>query len=312
VSRVLVAILFGLGAATVWGVSAYMGALAARQFGSMLTNFGVQIGSLVVLGPLALLFLHIHAGFPAPSDLAILVVIGALQGGLNLLAYHLVTVGAVAVIYPILASNGAVVSLLAILLFHERLDAAQGIGLIMVTVGVLATAYGRDAHSAAGVRLVPLMAEPGRSRKDLVPTQAARSTILLAFGVAVAYGCALFVVIHYIKRLGWYLPMTVDRGSQTVLSLGLFAGGFPPRRHLRGHASRWWMLLVLLGILDTIGLVIYGLGNQIASTAIVATTSSTFVVLPVVLGILLIHERPRGRQLVGLVSVVTGLILLGV
>ena len=57
--------------------------------------------------------------------------------------------------------------------------------------------------------------------------------------------------------------------------------------------------------------IFYGLGNQLGSTAVTATITSTFVAVPVILGIVVFRERPARRQVAGIVAALGGTILLG-
>ena len=66
-----------------------------------------------------------------------------------------------------------------------------------------------------------------------------------------------------------------------------------------------------MGLANVIASVFYGIGNEVGSTAITATITSTFGAVPVVLGIVLLGERPARRQLAGIVAALAGVVLLG-
>jgi drug/metabolite transporter (DMT)-like permease len=93
--------------------------------------------------------------------------------------------------------------------------------------------------------------------------------------------------------------------------VALLAAGIPPRAHLRGHRPRWWLVLAMMGALNAAASSFYGLGNQYGSTALTATAASTFAAVPVVLGIVLLGERPQRHQLAGIVSAIVGIVALG-
>ncbi len=71
-------------------------------------------------------------------------------------------------------------------------------------------------------------------------------------------------------------------------------------------------MIVLLGLLDTGGYVCFNLGVGHAAAAIVAAASAPYAVVPIVMGVSLLGERPSGAQWGGIAFVISGVILLGV
>ena len=253
----------------------------------------------------------IPAERPGLTTIALIVGIGLVFMVLNFACYQLLTVAPVALIWPLLASSSALVSVLAIIFLGERPRLVQGIGLGLVMLGVLATTYVRSQVYEPAVGVAFFASEPGRSRAD-VPIRASAQTLLLAVAIAVVSGIGLFFLIIQIKQYGWYVPFALERASQTTLALAMLAVGFPPRRDLRSHSLKWWAVLPLIGVFDGIGIASYGLGNQLGSTSITAMSSSAFVIVPVLLGVLLIGERPARTQWLGITGVVLGLVLIAV
>jgi drug/metabolite transporter (DMT)-like permease len=136
--------------------------------------------------------------------------------------------------------------------------------------------------------------------------------LAVAVLVTVAAGILLFIVADATKRLGWYQPVLIDRVAQSVVIGALLVAGFPPRHDLRGHAPRWWLVLLAIGALNAFASSLYGLGNQLGSTAMTSTAASTFAAVPVVLGIALLGERPERHQLLGIAGAIAGIVLLSV
>lgn len=306
-------LVFGIAAALCWGVSAYLGAIGARQFGGWITNIGAALGSLLLLLPIAAFALAGRPAAPTTEDILLLGAVGIAILGIDFVLYTLLVVAPVAVIYPILASNAAVVTVLAVVVLGERLSPPQVAGVVLVTVGVVLIAWRR----AAGPTRAPdgaetgaaLRAGPGRSTAA-APRVASRSVIAAAIAITVTSGVLLFIVADATKRLGWYQPVLIDRSAQAVVIGALLALGFPPRRDLRGHAPRWWLVLLAMGLLNGVASSMYGLGNQLGSTALTSTAASTFAAVPVILGIWLLGERPQRHQLLGIGSAIGGIVLL--
>jgi drug/metabolite transporter (DMT)-like permease len=57
--------------------------------------------------------------------------------------------------------------------------------------------------------------------------------------------------------------------------------------------------------------VAFNFGVRHADTTVVATAAAPYSVVPIVFGVMLLHERPRWAQWAGIGLVITGLILLG-
>jgi|SRR5579859_36590 len=300
------AFLLGLASAITWGLASYEGALVARQFGGWIANLGTQMVGLAVTIPIVIV-----TGLKGMSigELAVLVGVSLGITVANVATYHLVTMGPVSLIFPILASSNAVVTVLALVLLHEPVHVPQLAGMVLVIGGVGATVY-RSSGATEPVREVLRGRGPGRSQAGLVPSQPSSGVVWVTVGVMLISGGLLFVITRLIDRVGWPVTIVGSRAIQSAaLVIPLFVGAMPVE-HLRGHAARWWALLGLVGFLDGISYVLYGAGNALGSTAIVSATVSAYAVVPVVLSIILLRERPQTHQSAGIAAVLTGLVLL--
>jgi drug/metabolite transporter (DMT)-like permease len=263
-----------------------------------------------------LLVLADRPAAPTTGDLLLLGAVGIAILGIDLVLYTLLTVAPVAIIYPILASNAAVVTLLAVLVMGERLSPVQLTGVALVTAGIFLIAWRRTPAEAPIAGLAEealsgaaLLAGPGRSSAP-APKDASLRVIAAAVAITVAAGVLLFIVADATRRLGWYQPVLIDRTAQALVIGALLLAGHPPRSHLRGHPRRWWLVLAVMGVLNAAGSAFYGAGIQYSSTALTATAASTFAAVPVILGIVLLGERPQRHQLAGIVGAITGIVLL--
>jgi drug/metabolite transporter (DMT)-like permease len=308
----------GLAAALAWGLASYLSAIAARQFGGWTTNLGALLATVVVLAPMGLVALQDRPVEPAPLDILVIAGIGVGTLLLDVLLFELLTVAPVAIIFPIVAANGAVVAALAVLILGESLSPLQLAGIVLVTVGVVAIAYRRPGPEPGAGGIVDetlpggvvFVRGPKRSSGP-VPRHAAARVVLAAVLITLASGILLFIVALFARRLGWYQPLIIDRVAQTGFVLVLLAAGFPPRRDLVGHGRRWWGVLVVIGFLNAAAVAAYYVGIATSSAAITATVASTFAAVPVVLGILLLRERPQRHQVAGIASALVGVVALG-
>jgi drug/metabolite transporter (DMT)-like permease len=65
------------------------------------------------------------------------------------------------------------------------------------------------------------------------------------------------------------------------------------------------------GLTDAGALLAYSRGSQLGQVAITAATSSVYPVIPLIVGVALLGERLRRRQLTGIALIIAGLVLLG-
>ena len=309
----------GLAAAVAWGLASYLSAIAARQFGGWTTNLGALFATLLVLLPIGLVALPGRPAEPLPLDIAVIAVVGIGALLLDVALFQLLTVAPVAIIFPIISASGAVVAALAVLFLGESLTTLQLGGVVAVTAGVVAIAYRRPGPTPAAGSLADeslpgggmvLVQGPQRSAAP-IPRQAAAKVVLAAVLITLLAGILLFVIALYARRLGWYQPLIIDRIAQTGFMLLLLAAGYPPRRDLAGHGRRWWLVLAVIGVLNAAAVGAYWLGIATSSAAITATVASTFAAIPVLLGIVLLRERPQAHQVAGIVAALVGIVALG-
>ena len=301
----------GLGAALCWGIFAWLGTLAARQMGGWITNMGATLASVVLLVPVGLVAWPLRLADPGALDLVLLTIVAVGVLVVDVLIFQLVAMAPVALVYPIFASNSAVVTVLAVVVLGETLSPVQVAAVVLVACGIFLIAW-RRGEAPAGMPGTGdgLRAGPGRSSRR-IPDRASLGVIVAAIGLTLLAGVVIFILAGRIKVLGWFPPLFLERAIQGVVIVAALAGGYPPRAQLRGHPARWWWTLGAMGLANVIASVFYGIGNEVGSTAITATITSTFGAVPVVLGIVLLGERPARRQLAGIVAALAGVVLLG-
>jgi drug/metabolite transporter (DMT)-like permease len=131
---------------------------------------------------------------------------------------------------------------------------------------------------------------------------------LLALGAMALLGGFVFGVSYYHRTIGWLGPIFLARGFSTLFLLAQtgLAGGLrrPIPRGIRA-------VIVGLALLDTMGYVCFNVGTRHAATSVVATASSPYALVPVLMGTWLLRERPSGPQWLGVSLVLAGLVTLG-
>jgi len=281
-------ILLGLTAALSWGLADYFAALASRRTGSFRVVLGFHLMAMVLLVAL-LMVTGESLSDVSGGDLAWLAFVGVLGGVSYLAFYRALAIGPISIVSPIVSAYAAVTVVCAVLIGGERLAAGETAAIVVVIVGVLLA-----SSDLAQMRRLERIALLG---------------ILLALATAVVIGAFVYGVAYFSAEYGWLVPIVLARGFSTLfLVVASLRGGdwrFPDR------SPRFLTAIVLIASVDTLGYVAFNFGVRHADTSVVATAAAPYAVVPIVAGVVLLHERPRTTQWAGIGLVMAGLILLG-
>ena len=283
-------IALGLGAALSWGLADYFAARGSRTIGALRIVLGFHLASMV---PLTILVLATGALSNVKADqLPLFVVLGAV-GWLSYLAFYgALSIGPISVLSPIVSGYAAVTVLFAVAISGEVLSTGEIVAVVAVIAGAMV--------ASANVREIAHATIDRRTGRGFV----------LALIAMALLGGFVFGVSYYHRSLGWLAPIFLARGFTTLFLLahvGLRSGGIGrstlPRALLPTFA--------LLALLDTGGYVFFNLGANHAATSVVATASAPYAVVPIVMGVWLLTERPTPVQWSGVALIIGGLITLG-
>ena len=178
----MLAVLGGLGAAVAWAVSTLCSSRSSRMMEPMAVVALIMVVGLVITAPIAAV--HGVPSFDAES-LTWLVISGAGNVGGLVLAYKALRIGQVALVAPLVSTEGAITATIA-LLAGESLAPGVGLALAIVAVGVCLSA-------------VP---ESAKTERRLVHDQPA--SVLLAVAAALVFGTSLYAT----GRAATTLPST--------------------------------------------------------------------------------------------------------
>lgn len=281
-------ILLGLTAALSWGLADYFAAITSRRTGSFRVVLGFHLVAMVLLGGL-LVITGEGLSDVSSGDLAWLAFVGLL-GGLSYLAfYQALAIGPISIVSPIVSAYAAVTVVCAVLIGGERLAAGETAAIVVVIIGVLLASS--DLAQMGKLKRIALLG------------------ILLALITAVVIGAFVYGVAHFSADYGWLVPIFLARGFSTLflLAISLRMGDwrFPDR------SPRLLGMITLIAVVDTLGYVAFNFGVRHADTTVVATAAAPYAVVPIVAGVLILHERPRTTQWAGIAFVIAGLVLLG-
>ena len=281
-------ILFGLGAAVAWGCADYVAASAGRRVGSVRVVLGFHVVAAAILALVVLTSGSLSD--VTAADLPFFTLIGAVGWGSYVCFYRALAIGPISVLSPIVSGYAAVTVILAVVFLGERLSAAETAAVLVSFTGV--------ALASSGLRRIFSI--------EWVDAHG----LLFALAAMVLLGGFVLGVSVKTDELGFIAPVFLARLASTVLVvLTALRGGrwrFPDR------SSRVIGAIALLAFLDTAGYVAFNVGTEHGDTAVVAAASAPYAVIPVVAGVLFLHERPTPVQWAGVGLVIAGLVGLGI
>ena len=281
---------FGLGAAVCWGFADFFAALASRQVGALRVVLSFHVVAMVLLVPLAVATESLTG--VTWADVLPFVGIGAV-GWLSYLAFYgALAIGPISVVSPIVSGYAAVTVLLAVVIIGERLSTLATAAIVLTIGGVMLAST--DVRGAVSASLRP----------------GAMSGLMLAIVAMTLFGGFVFGIAYYQGELGWLAPIVIGRGFTLLFLLGHATLTRQVRLPVRTRGLLGSILF--LALVDTAGYVLFNVGAGVADTAIVAAASAPYALVPIVLGVLLLAERPTQTQWAGVGLVIAGIVGLGV
>ena len=272
------AALLALLSSLMWGTSDFVGGLISKRVPSVVVVVAAQTVGLVAVGAVAL----VTGAWRSPTGYLPWAVLASVSGASGLVIfYRALATGTMGVVAPISAMAG-LVPVTAGLLDGERFTAATAFGAVLIAVGVI-LASAPELRAEAGWR--PL---------------AMASAAALLFGIsllAIARGSEYSAIMTMtamrvvsVTLLGTAVALLVARGT--------LSSGVP--RNL-------WPLVVLVGVFDVMANVAFGASANSGPLVISAVLGSLYPVVTAVLAAVILHERLRGVQYLGVAAALIGL-----
>jgi uncharacterized membrane protein len=277
----MLAILGGLGAATMWTVTTICSSRSARLIGAGSTLAWVMLVGLAIVLPLVLV-----SGVPANLDgptIGRLVVAGGGNVFGLLLAYRAVRLGKVGVVSPIASTEGAIAALIAVAA-GERISPGAGVMLVVIAAGVCLAALAGDGDEAT------------EARDGLAA--------LFALGAALSFGISIYAT----GRVSQDLP--IPWAVLPARAVGVAAVAVPLALTARLHITRPAVSLVAVaGVAEVLGFASFAIGAR-HGIAVAAVLGAQFAALSALAARVLFHERLTRLQLAGVVAIVAGVSIL--
>ena len=286
--------IYGLAAALGWGLSDLWAAISGRRIGSGRTLVVAQVAAAVVVTVLVVIARPDLSGIPTVAPW---IVPNAFLGAAAFATlYRALQLGPVAVVSPVLASYAVVPVFLSVVLLGETLGGWEVLGVVVTIAGVVLTST-----------------DPKALRTG---TRTKSAGLPWAIGSTLLFGVATYVMGWAAKEAG-FLP-SLWFGRLTMTSVVLIAAlVLRVRSRSTGEARdpvvpSMLRLAVLVGLMELVGTIAYARGAEVGLVSIVTAASATYPLIPVLGGVVLLHERPVPTQYLGIAMVIGGLLLLGV
>ncbi|MDQ3875626.1 MAG: DMT family transporter [Actinomycetota bacterium] len=280
----MIAILGGLGAATVFATATLCSSRSARMIGaSPVLAWVMMLGFLIVVPWAAV------EGMPDGLDAASVgwLVVAGLGNVLGLLlAYSALRIGKVGVVAPVVSTEGAIAAVISVIA-GEQIARGVGLTLAVIAVGIVLAAATREgeALSAQGIDW---------------------AVGLYAIGAAVSFGLSLYAT----ARVSAELPVVWALLPARVV--GVLAVAVPLALTSRLRLTRRALpLVVTSGIAEVAGFFLFAIGSR-HGIAVTAVLASQFGAIAGVAAFLLFRERLRMVQIIGVAMIVSGVSVLSV
>ncbi len=273
-------ILLALSASLAWGFADFGAGVASRRLPVLVVATLVQVFGLAVA---AVVVAATQPSLPSAEQFAWAAFAGAI--GLVGIAsfYHALSVGTMGIVGPITAT-ASVVPVAYGLARGERPSAAQGVGVALAVVGVIAASIERE-HDEAPRRL--------------------GAGVGFALLAALSFGGSLIGLSRAAGGGVAWGVLTMRVAAVPLVLLLVFTVG--PRV---APGRRAWGMLALVGAADTGATLLYGAASTRGLLSIVAVLSSLYPIVIVVLARVLLAERVARPQLAGVAVALAGVALI--
>lgn len=280
--------LLALLSAMLWGVGDFVGGLASRRSTPLQVLVLTTPAGLLLVLPFALLLGGDAAGSLVPGLVA-----GAFGSIGILLLYAALSIGPMGVVSPVSAVLGAAIPVVVGLARGERPGAAAYVGMALAVVAIVTVGL-----------------EPAAPTDDATHQRVTPRALLLAIGAGLGIGAFFAVVALAPKDAGVY-PVLFARSMSTavLMTLGLVVALRRRTAYLPGSTPVRWQA-VLAGGLDAGANAVYVLAAQIGLLSVVAVLGSLYPAATVVLARVVLAERLRPMQVVGMVTAIVAAALL--
>ena len=288
--------IYGLGAAIAFALADPGAAFISRRLGALAATLLVAIAGIPLVAIGALIYNEPLATTVPATMVALVLGIGAAMSYIGL--YYAFAVGPLSVVGPITSLFGTVTVLFAVLFLGERLTPAETIAVIIAATGSLLAAV--ELKGSGKFQLI-----------GLGP--------LAALG-AVILGSAVTVMMeHPIRTEGWVPTVIAVRIGVVIATAVLLiavtrlwpgmAGLDAPKANIK-MPKRYLGFIAAIGCFDAIAFSSFSIGLSTAPVWLVGLVAATSPIVLLVGGLLVLHERLRPTQWIGVAFVFSSMAII--
>ncbi|MEO5618431.1 MAG: DMT family transporter [Candidatus Eisenbacteria bacterium] len=293
------AVAFAALASMMFGTADFLGGLASRRAPALLVTLIASVAGFALLVPAA----ASYGGTPSPIDYAWSVAAGVL-GGLGVaLLFHVLAIGPVGSVAPIVAVCGVAMPALAGLAFGERPGALPLAGIALATVAIVLVSRTEEEPAHSGGDPPPDKRAP--SDAPAGPAHERASTLMLSAVAGFGLGAFLACLSRVPVGAGLW-PLIVARLAGTAAVLAVILARRVPIR--LGRES--WGVSVASGFADSGANLIYLWIVRQHPLSIVGTIVSLSPATVVLLARVVLKERFHRRQIAGLALAALAIVLM--
>lgn len=278
---------FALAAAVLYGGADFLGGAASRRAHTLaVLTVSAPAGALIMLAAALVAGGPVHLGGLGWA------VAGGAAGGAGLIAfYEGLATGPMTVVAPVSALVATVLPVGVALASGERPGLAVGIGAVVCLAAIV---------------LISLEGGPARKAGQRRATRA----LLYGIGSGLAFGL-FFLFLRNAGTTGVFWPVTAARLAGTAVMLGA-AAWLGVRPGWRGLGRRVFLAAIASGIIDATANVCYVLATRAGMFGMAVVLTSLYPGITVLLARLVLGERMRPAQRVGLALAAAGVVLVTV
>lgn len=283
-------VIFGIIAMVGWGTADFFVAKAVRKTTIFKIFVWSQIiGAILFLLIFSLFFKFLKFPFLSYTTIAVILISGFLDTVSYLAFYKGLQIGKVSIISPVTACWSVVTVILSLIFLNETLTTLQAISVGLAILGAVLSSF--KLHDLLKLKLTNLA-----------------SGVEYAIVTLLAWGIYFVFIDVLVAELSWFLPILLIK-TVVVFYLLVYSGATKKNISFPKNVA---LLVVLIGVLEAIAFLSYGVGITSEYTAIVAPIAAALPAVTMVLARIFFKETLEINQKIGIVSVLTGLVLLSI
>ena len=272
-----------------WGISDFLVAFSSRKIGYFSTYFWTQIASLSIA--IAYFFINPFKFeiFKISQSIILILLSSFLYFVATLAFYKGLVKGQISLVTPVGSSWPLITIILSVIFLREFLQLNHTIGFALIIFGII---------------FVSLNIKEVLKIKKFATLPGSVEGVIAMVG----WGISLFLIVPVSRTVGWFLPVLILRAFGILFATGfIMLTQYSPRINFK---ISFFTLFFLIAFLDMIAFFGYGFGVKEASASIIAPIAASSPAVTVVLARIFFRESLFLNQIFGIISIITGLILI--